>query len=81
MAPLSGLRDHALAPVWNRVGTLLFRHGEDYYNFQGLRQFKEKYDPEWVPRYLACPGGLAVAGVLLDVASLNSRGLRGVVGR
>lgn len=81
MAPLSGLTDHALAPVWNRVGTLLFRHGEDYYNFQGLRYFKEKYEPEWVPRYLACPGGLGVAGLLLDVASLNSRGLKGVVGR
>ena len=81
MAPLSGLTDHPLAPVWNRVGTLLFRHGEDYYNFQGLRQFKEKYDPEWVPRYLACPGGLGVAGLLLDVASLNSRGLKGLVAR
>jgi phosphatidylglycerol lysyltransferase len=81
MAPLSGLTDHALAPVWNRVGTLLYRHGEDYYNFQGLRQFKEKYDPVWVPRYLACPGGLVVAGLLLDIAGLNSRGLRGVVAR
>lgn len=81
MAPLSGLTDHALAPVWNRVGTLLYRHGEDYYNFQGLRQFKQKYDPVWEPRYLACPGGLGVAGLLLDIAGLNSRGLRGVIGR
>jgi phosphatidylglycerol lysyltransferase len=81
MAPLSGLTDHPLAPVWNRVGRLLFRYGEDYYNFQGLRQFKEKYEPVWEPRYLACPGGLGVAGVLLDIASLNSRGLQGVVGR
>jgi phosphatidylglycerol lysyltransferase len=80
MAPLSGLTDHALAPVWNRVGTLLFRRGEDFYNFQGLRQFKEKYGPEWSPRYLACPGGLGVAGLLLDIAALNSRGLGGVVG-
>jgi len=81
MAPLSGLADHALAPVWNRVGTLLFRYGEDFYNFQGIRYFKEKYDPVWVPRYLACAGGLGVAGLLIDIASLNSRGLQGVIAR
>jgi phosphatidylglycerol lysyltransferase len=79
MAPLSGLADHPLAPVWNRIGALLYRHGEDFYNFQGLRQYKAKYDPVWQPRFLACTGGLGVAGLLLDIASLNSRGLTGVV--
>ena len=81
MAPLSGLTDHALAPVWNRVGHLLYRRGEDFYNFQGVRQYKEKFDPVWEPRYLACAGGLGVARVLLDVASLNARGLGGLVAK
>ena len=55
MAPLAGLEDRALAPLWNRLGALLFRHGEHFYNFQGLRQYKEKFDPVWEPRYLASP--------------------------
>jgi lysylphosphatidylglycerol synthetase-like protein (DUF2156 family) len=38
---------------------LLFRHGEHFYNFQGLRAFKDKFDPIWEPRYLASLGGLA----------------------
>ena len=81
MAPLSGLEEHALAPLWNRVGSLVFRHGEHFYNFQGLRQYKEKFDPVWEPRYLACPGGLVLPRVLADVAALIGGGLRGVVGR
>ena len=60
MAPLSGFEHHRLAPLWNRLGALLFRHGEHFYNFQGLRAFKDKFDPVWEPRYLAAPGGLAL---------------------
>jgi len=59
MAPLSGLDENALAPFWSKAGTLVFRHGEHFYNFQGLRQYKEKFTPEWHPKYLACRGGLA----------------------
>ncbi len=81
MAPLSGLEERALAPLWNRVGALVFRHGEHFYNFQGLRQYKEKFDPVWEPRYLACPGGLMLPRVLTDIAALIGGGLRGVVGR
>ncbi|MCY1045674.1 bifunctional lysylphosphatidylglycerol flippase/synthetase MprF [Corallococcus sp. bb12-1] len=81
MAPFSGFEERTLAPVWNRLGALVFRHGEHFYNFQGLRQYKEKFRPEWAPRYLASPGGLALPGVLTGVASLVSRGLGGVVAR
>lgn len=81
MAPLSGLGDRALAPLWNRAGALVFRHGEHFYNFQGLRQYKDKFDPVWEPRYLACPGGLALPRVLADLATLIAGGLRGVVGK
>lgn len=81
MAPLSGFERRALAPRWHRLGALLFRHGEHFYNFQGLRQYKEKFDPVWEPRYLASPGGLALPRVLANVASLISGGLRGVVAR
>ena len=81
MAPLSGLPEHRLAPLWNRMGSLLYRHGEHFYNFQGLRRYKAKFDPEWSPRYLASPGGLSLPRVLTQVSSLISGGIRGVVGR
>ena len=81
MAPLSGFEAHALAPVWNRIGNLLFRQGEHFYNFQGLRQYKEKFDPVWEPKYLASRAGLALPRILLNVTALISGGLRGVVAR
>jgi phosphatidylglycerol lysyltransferase len=73
MAPLSGLESSSLAPLWHRVGALVFRHGEHFYNFQGLRQYKEKFNPVWRPRYLATQGGLVVPRVLTNVAALISR--------
>ena len=79
MAPFSGLEDHALAPLWNRVGSFLFRYGEHFYNFQGLRQYKEKFDPEWEPKYLVSPGGLALPRILANIASLISGGMKGVI--
>jgi phosphatidylglycerol lysyltransferase len=81
MAPLSGLENRQLAPIWNRVGALLFRHAENFYNFQGLRSYKQKFDPVWEPRYLASPGGIKLPIILTNVSSLVSRGLRGVIGK
>ncbi len=81
MAPLSGLENRSFAPLWNRVNALVFRHGEQFYHFQGLRQYKEKFRPQWVPKYLASPGGLAVPRILTDLTALISRGLRGAVGK
>jgi phosphatidylglycerol lysyltransferase len=79
MAPLAGLEDRALAPLWHRLGSFAFRHGEALYNFRGLRQYKGKFDPRWEPRYLVSPGGFALPRVLINVAALVSRGLGGVV--
>ncbi len=81
MAPLSGIEGRALAPLWNRVNALVFRHGEAVYHFQGLRQFKDKFDPMWTPRYLVAPGGLALPRVITDLVAIISGGLKGAVAR
>ena len=76
MAPLAGLEQHPLAPAWHRVGNFVFRHGEHFYNFDGLRRYKAKFNPLWESKYLASPGGLVLPRVLLDVSKLVSGGLR-----
>ena len=81
MAPFSGLENRALAPLWNRLGAFVFRYGEHFYNFQGLRQYKEKFDPQWRPRYLASPGGLALPQIFANLATLISGGVKGVVAK
>ena len=47
MAPLSGFESSPAASLWNRLGAFLYEHGESVYNFQGLRAYKEKFDPMW----------------------------------
>jgi phosphatidylglycerol lysyltransferase len=79
MAPLAGIAQHERAPTWQQKGRLFFEHGERFYNFEGVRRFKEKFNPVWEPRYLAAPGGLAPLMALADIATLISGGLRGVV--
>jgi phosphatidylglycerol lysyltransferase len=81
MAPLSGLENDVLAPIWNRLGTFIFRHGEHFYNFQGLREYKEKFKPLWEPKYLASPGGLTLPRVLINIGSLISGGMKGFVSK
>jgi len=81
MAPMAGMTNRRLAPWWNRFGALVFGRGERFYNFQGLKRYKDKFDPEWEPRYMAVPGGIALPMILANVASLISGGLGGVVRR
>ena len=81
MAPLSGLEEHPLAPAWHRVGSFIFRHGEQFYNFEGLRAYKEKFDPLWHPRYLMTHGKFSVARALLDVSVLIAGGVKGALHR
>lgn len=81
VAPLAGLETGPDAPLWHRVGTLIYRHGEHFYNFQGLRSYKDKFSPVWVPRYLASPGGAALPAALLDVTALIAGRLRAIVSK
>jgi phosphatidylglycerol lysyltransferase len=79
MAPLSGFETSPAAPLWNRLGAFVYEHGESFYNFRGLRAFKDKYEPRWSPRYLAYPGGLRLPRVLADVAALVAGGYRRIL--
>jgi len=80
MAPLAGLDDRRLAPVFARVGALVFEEGGALYGFQGLRAYKSKFAPEWRSRFIAAPASTPLALALLDVALLTSGGWLGLVG-
>jgi phosphatidylglycerol lysyltransferase len=71
MAPLSGLTPTPLAATWHQIGHLVWRFGGRLYNFRGLRTFKNKFNPEWQPRYLAATGTLGPFLALADLAVLT----------
>ncbi len=76
LAPLADLRSHPLAPTWQRLGTLIYRHGEHFSDFEAVRAYKSKLQPTWLPKYIAAPRGFAVPALLMDVAALISGELR-----
>jgi len=79
--PLSGLVNKPLAPLWNRIGALIYGYSEKFYNFQGLRSYKNKFHPEWQPRYLVYSKPLALPKTLIDIAVLVSGGIKGVISK
>jgi phosphatidylglycerol lysyltransferase len=76
MAPLSSVGDNPYARINERLAALAFQYGGRFYNYQGLRRYKEKFAPDWTGSYLAYPRGLWVPGLLIDIAALVAGGYR-----
>lgn len=70
MAPLSGLAGKQFAPLWSRIGGLIYDKGEAFYNFNGLRAWKTKFQPVWQPRYLAISSAWDLPAAILDITAL-----------
>lgn len=81
MAPLSSVGEIRGAHTRERLANLFSQHGETWYNFQGLRLYKEKFGPEWTPRYMAYQNAwewpVAIAHVSALIAGGWGRVLRG----
>jgi len=70
MAPLASVGEHQGARIGERLAGLLFRRGDHWYNFQGVRFYKQKFDPEWVPRYMAYQRAIEWPAALANVSAL-----------
>ncbi|WP_417674828.1 phosphatidylglycerol lysyltransferase domain-containing protein [Pseudodonghicola sp.] len=63
------------ARLSTQLGALVYRHGGQFYNFEGLRAFKEKFDPEWQPIYVAVPPRANLVAVAADLVALIGGGV------
>jgi phosphatidylglycerol lysyltransferase len=79
MAPLATVGEARQARLGERLAKILFQYGEHWYNFRGLRLFKEKYNPRWAPRYLAYPAFSMLPRAIAHVSMVISGGWRNVV--
>jgi phosphatidylglycerol lysyltransferase len=70
MAPLASVGEYPGARFGEKLAGLLFRRGENWYNFQGVRFYKQKFDPEWMPRYMAYPSAIEWPVALAHVSAL-----------
>ena len=71
MAPLSNVGDEQNAHFKEKIAHLIFKYGKNIYSFNGLRKYKEKFNPIWKGRYLAyedltlLPASLIEATILI----------------
>jgi phosphatidylglycerol lysyltransferase len=72
LSALSGVGEHPEDPVVERVMHYIYEHINLFYNFKGLHAFKQKYHPEWSPRYLIYESTLALPSVWWGIIQANS---------
>lgn len=79
MAPLSGLENRKNSSFWNKFGSFIFKNGGNFYNFIGLKNFKNKFNPKWKPKYIAISGNFNFPLVFNDIGGLVSGGIKGII--
>jgi len=79
IAPLTTAGAGRQAHMGERLANILFQHGEHWYNLKGIRRFKEKFAPRWVPRYVAYPAFWMWPQVTVNIAALIAGGWRNVI--
>lgn len=80
VAPLAGVQSQPWSPLWYKLANFVFNHGERFYNFKGLRDYKNKYRPYWKMRFIAMPTGITLPSALIDVSVLIGGGWRALIG-
>ncbi|MGN7359098.1 bifunctional lysylphosphatidylglycerol flippase/synthetase MprF [Paenibacillus sp. SAF-054] len=76
-APLSSVGESKSALREEKLAALVFQYGGHWYGFKGLRRYKEKFAPEWEPRFLAYPASVSLPVLTVDLVRLVSRRVQG----
>ncbi len=72
LSALSGVGEHPDDPATERILHFVYEHIDQFYNFKGLHEFKDKFHPEWSPRYLIYPNAASLPAVWMAVVQANS---------
>ncbi|HEY2904591.1 MAG TPA: bifunctional lysylphosphatidylglycerol flippase/synthetase MprF [Vicinamibacterales bacterium] len=79
MAPLASVGRFQGSHARERLANLLFQHGENWYNFQGLRFYKDKFEPDWAPRYMAYQNAWEWPAAITNASALVAGGWTKVI--
>jgi phosphatidylglycerol lysyltransferase len=72
LSALSGVGEKTQDPAIERALHYIYEHINQFYNFKGLHHFKEKFHPEWSPRYLIVPSMASLPSVAMAMAQADS---------
>lgn len=71
-APITGLDNHPLTPIWNRVGVLMYHQSEKIGDILNIRDHDAQYNPSWRPKYIVSPSSDKLPRIFNDIAKLIS---------
>lgn len=71
-APLSNVGFTPNSHLQEKVARLIYNYGQVFYSFVGLRKYKEKFSPQWEPRYLAYSSFFSLPDILMDCIIVSS---------
>lgn len=72
LSALSGVGQQTADPVIERALYYIYKHINQFYNFKGLHEFKEKFHPTWSPRDLVYPNVGSLPVILTALARLGT---------
>ena len=72
LSPLAGVGQAPDSPRIERALRYLYEHLNRFYNFRGLHEFKEKFQPRWEARYFIYPGAVALLEVVVALIRADS---------
>ena len=72
LSPLWGVGEQPDDPKTEQALRYIYDHLNQFYNFKGLHTFKEKFHPQWSPRYLVYPGPASLPAVAFALNQISS---------
>lgn len=72
LSALAGVGQDADDPAVEKALHYIYEHIYHFYNFKGLHAFKNKFHPQWSPRYLVYPGAASLPAVALALIRADS---------
>ena len=72
LSPLAGVGEAPNSQRTEKALHYLSTHLNQFYNFQGLHEFKEKFQPQWEPRYLVYPSLAALPDIVVGLVRADS---------
>lgn len=73
MAPLSNVGTEKHSFLQEKVAYLIYAFTNRFYSFSGLRQYKQKFSPVWMPRYIAYPRNTWLILDMLAIYRVDNR--------
>ncbi|MGB3534174.1 MAG: phosphatidylglycerol lysyltransferase domain-containing protein [Microcoleaceae cyanobacterium] len=72
LSALSGVGEQKKSPRLEKALHYFYEHLNQFYNFQGLHTFKDKFHPRWEPRYFVYPSAAALPEVVVALIRADS---------